>query len=78
MACKRCGGFMVVELSSDLMEEDSLTGIDPTRCVNCGNIEDAIICANRATPSLPSQAQSRTGIARGPRIARASWIRQGI
>jgi hypothetical protein len=60
---------MVVELYYDLIEESSRTGIDPTRCVNCGNFEDAVIRANRVAPLLLSHGQSRAGLAREPRIS---------
>lgn len=78
MSCRRCGGLMVAEMSSELMADDALTGIDPTRCVNCGNLEDATIRANRVSPPPPSHGQSRLGKARGPRIAQSGWLREAM
>jgi hypothetical protein len=69
---------MVVEMSCELMEDNALTGIAPTRCVNCGNLEDATIRANRVSPPLPSHGQSRLGKARGPRIAQSGWLRDAM
>jgi hypothetical protein len=78
MSCRRCGGLMVAEMSSELMADDSLTGIDPIRCVNCGNLEDATIRANRVSPPPPGHGQSRLGKARGPRIAQSGWLREAM
>lgn len=47
MACTRCGGLMVVETCSNLIEEESRMKMNSARCLNCGNIEDATIEANR-------------------------------
>jgi hypothetical protein len=78
MSCTRCGGLMVLEAICDLMEEESRTRIDATRCVNCGNFEDAIIRANRVTPRLPSGGRPRTEMARGPRPVQADWLPQAM
>ena len=78
MSCKRCGGLMVVEASCDLMEDACSTGIDPLRCLNCGNLEDAVICANRVAPQPQNDMRSRRGKARGPRIVQVSWLPQAI
>ncbi|MFO0698168.1 MAG: hypothetical protein U0236_02980 [Nitrospira sp.] len=53
MACGRCGGLMVVE--SVYVEGAVLPG-EPqaARCLNCGNIEDDVICLNRLEPNLSS------------------------
>jgi hypothetical protein len=66
MSCKRCGGLMVVDTFSPLLEE-ACTEIDPIRCLNCGNVEDAIIRANRDISRLPSHVDRYTAGARGPR-----------
>lgn len=78
MFCMRCGGLMVVEPFCDLMEEESRMGIDTTRCLNCGNFEDAIIRANRITPRLPSRVRSHAGRARGPRPVQAGWLQKAM
>ena len=53
MSCERCGGLMGIETCCDLMEEESRTGIDTKRCLNCGNFEDTIIRTNRVISHLP-------------------------
>jgi hypothetical protein len=78
MSCTRCGGLMVLERFCDLTKEESHTGVETTRCVNCGNFEDAIIRANRVAPHLPSPVRPRAGIARGPRLVRAEWLPQAM
>jgi len=60
MSCERCGGLMVVETCCDLIEAESRKGIDTMRCVNCGNFEDTIIRANRASSHLPRHCGPRT------------------
>jgi len=78
MSCKRCGGLMVVEPSCDLMDDAFSTGIDPLRCLNCGNLEDAVICANRVAPQPKNDLRSRRGKARGPRIVQMGWLQPTI
>jgi hypothetical protein len=50
MQCQRCGGLMVVELFDGVKEYAFSSEAPGTRCVNCGNIEDATIHANRLEP----------------------------
>jgi hypothetical protein len=79
MSCTRCGGLMVVEASCDLMQEESWKSTNPIRCVNCGNVEDAIIRANRDTSRLPrlaSVAWPRARRARGVRLVRSLWVQR--
>lgn len=49
-ACRRCGGFLMMEnwlnLVGDLKQKD----IQGTRCVNCGSIDDPVILVNRRQP----------------------------
>lgn len=51
---------MVVETSCDLMEDESRTGIDTTRCLNCGNFEDRCIRTNRVISRLPRHVAPQT------------------
>jgi hypothetical protein len=60
MSCERCGGLMVIETFCDLREEESRTGIDTTRCLNCGNFEDTIIRTNRVISHLPRHVAPHT------------------
>ena len=67
MSCERCGGLMVIETCCDLMEEESCTGIDTIRCLNCGNFEDTIIRANRVISRVPRHGEPHT---KGPTSGR--------
>ncbi len=60
MSCERCGGLMVIDTFCDLTEEESRTGIDTRRCLNCGNFEDTIIRTNRASSRVPSHVEPHT------------------
>ena len=51
---------MVIDTFCDLMEEESRTGIDTIRCLNCGNFEDTIIRANRARFRVPGHVEPHT------------------
>ena len=49
-ACERCGGLMVQECFEDLWDEPDQSCFDARRCVQCGNILDAVIERNRLHP----------------------------
>ncbi len=52
MTCPRCDGLVVREYLLD-PREGSLTGFHASRCLNCGAIQDDVICMNqRVPPSL--------------------------
>ncbi len=46
--CLRCGGLMVNELSTDLRNSTSELECATRRCVQCGDIVDAVILRNRS------------------------------
>ena len=46
--CLRCGGFMVNEVSMDLRNSTSELECATRRCVQCGDIVDAVILRNRS------------------------------
>ncbi len=48
MHCVRCNGFVVPEQISD--SHGVTERFEAVRCLNCGNIEDAMILANRNHP----------------------------
>lgn len=50
MLCPRCSGLMIAELLYDLNASANSVEAPATRCLNCGNIEDAIIHINRLEP----------------------------
>lgn len=60
MSCERCGGLMVIEPVSDLMEEVFRTRVDTRRCLNCGNFEDGIIRTNRASSRVSKHIEPHT------------------
>jgi len=60
MSCERCGGLMVVDIVCDLMEEKSRRRCETTRCLNCGNVEDTIICTNRIIAAVRRYVESHT------------------
>ena len=45
--CKRCGGLMVKEHCTDLFDETGQMEFPALRCLQCGNLVDAIILLNR-------------------------------
>ena len=60
MVCARCGGLMGIDKFYDLMEQESCIGSEPARCLNCGNVEDQIIRANRPRSPVSRQGRART------------------
>jgi hypothetical protein len=53
MACRRCGGLVVVETVCDLCDWGEEANC-MSRCVNCGCIDDPVICANCLRPFPPN------------------------
>lgn len=47
MICRRCRGLMVVEPRYVTTESDSSGPVPHRRCLNCGNVEDPMICLRR-------------------------------
>ena len=45
--CRRCGGFLVSAFWTDLVSADERE-IAPRRCIQCGDIVDAVILKNRS------------------------------
>ena len=45
--CKRCGGLMVKEHCTDLFDETGRMDFPALRCLQCGNLVDAVILLNR-------------------------------
>lgn len=71
MSCSRCQGLMVTEMLFNPNESMSHTWVPAARCLNCGNLEDALI---RMARCLPDQlARSRRP---GPQ-RRGVWMRTG-
>ena len=78
MACGRCGGLMVVETCCDLTEEESRMGMNSARCLNCGNLEDAVIYANRLDPRQPRRSGRYRAVARGSRAVRPDELHRSL
>ena len=58
--CTRCGGLMVNEICLDLWNSASELECNARRCVQCGDVVDAVILRNRrvgqVVKALPSTA----------------------
>lgn len=52
-SCLRCGGFMVNEVSMDLMSSSGELDCATRRCVQCGDILDPVILRNRSIRQQP-------------------------
>lgn len=78
MSCERCGGLMVIETNCELMDQESRRGVDMVRCVNCGNLEDVCIRANRVISRVPTQVESRTIGIRRPSVMQPCSVEQPI
>jgi len=55
--CLRCGGLMVKEISMDLLNSTSELECSARRCVQCGDIVDAVILRNRSLHRQSSVTQ---------------------
>ncbi|MDO8357146.1 MAG: hypothetical protein Q7U76_12215 [Nitrospirota bacterium] len=58
MNCVRCNGCVVAEQLSD--PHGTSERVDAVRCLNCGNIEDAMIESNRSRHLKPTVVKSAT------------------
>jgi RNase P subunit RPR2 len=56
-SCLRCGGFIVKELSADLLNSAGELECVTTRCVQCGDILDPVILRNRGIRQQPMTVQ---------------------
>ena len=56
-SCLRCGGFMVNDVSMDLMNSTSELECATRRCVQCGDILDPVILRNRSIRQQPMKVQ---------------------
>jgi hypothetical protein len=59
MLCQRCGGLMVIANACDRLEEELRTEFKTTRCINCGNFEDAVVRSNRSASHGPRDIESQ-------------------
>lgn len=56
-SCLRCGGFMVKEVSTDLLNSTGELECVTTRCVQCGDIVEPVILRNRSIRQQPMTVQ---------------------
>ena len=60
--CWRCGGLMVIEHCSDLLDDTGHINFAAQRCVQCGELVDPVILMNRSKRLLGSpNKQSKKG-----------------
>ena len=64
MICQRCRGLLVRETFGDLREEAGCM-FPATRCINCGYIEDSVVCTNRLHPPATKRSELRGMVRRG-------------
>jgi len=55
--CFRCGGLMVNEVYIDLVNTTSELDCTARRCIQCGDIVDAVILRNRSLHQRPGTTQ---------------------
>lgn len=60
MRCQRCSGLLVRETFDDLRLETGHIYM-ATRCINCGDIGDAVTRENRLHPLTPKRAVPHRG-----------------
>ena len=64
MLCQRCRGLLVRETFGDLRAEtDRLCAA--TRCINCGCVEDSVVCANRSRHPVGGRSVPRGMVMKG-------------
>ena len=72
MSCSRCQGLMVNETLCNPREGSVHTWVPVIRCLNCGNLEDALIRRARCFPDEP-----RRGTRPGPQ-RRGVWLEERL
>lgn len=58
-SCHRCGGLMVDEFCMDLLNSTGELDVKTLRCVQCGELVDPVILANRAVRQATGPALAR-------------------
>lgn len=58
-SCARCGGLLASEFCMDLLNSAGELDIKTLRCVQCGDIVDPVILANRASRQTGGQVLIR-------------------
>ena len=77
MLCQRCEGLMEVIYVRYLMEEEFHSEVATTRCINCGNFENAVVRSNRTHPHKTSDMGAHTVRHGGPNTTQTDsldWV----
>jgi hypothetical protein len=76
MICCRCAGLMVIEPTYVMTELDG-SGLSPhQRCLNCGNVEDPVICLHRPD-TRSSRVTGRDRLSSGTDLERGRGLAHG-
>jgi hypothetical protein len=60
MSCQRCHGWMVRDSFCDLLDDTGTSVFQGWRCVNCGEVVDAVVLAHRMRqPETPYRGKKR-------------------
>lgn len=60
MNCPRCMGPMLSQRYTDLLDDSGQMNITAWRCLICGEVCDAVICANRVSRPPVNHSTSRS------------------
>lgn len=72
--CVRCGGLMVGEFCMDLLNSSGELQVETLRCVQCGEVVDPVILANRANQRVRVSGPSKGHNTAGPQLSRYGAI----
>jgi hypothetical protein len=76
MHCKRCHGLVVAETLTDGSVSEKLSALGVWRCVNCGELLDAVVLRNRGERAL--QRTGRRVPVRSESRPRYPWLSQSV
>lgn len=68
--CVRCGGLMVGEYCMDLTNCAGKLKVETLRCVQCGEVVDPVILANRAIQRARVSSSRKDHNSAGPQLSR--------
>ena len=68
--CVRCGGLMVGEFCMDLANTAGGLDVETLRCVQCGEVVDPVILANRAIQRARVSGSRKDHNSAGPQLSR--------
>lgn len=61
MPCQRCNGLMIRDMFCDLRDDTGTVAFQGLRCVNCGEVVDAVVLDHRRLdhPVAPYRGKTR-------------------